>query len=113
MFALSPATRVFLRPGATDMRKSFTGLCALAEHRMKQGPTSGHLFVFCNRQRNRIKILYWDGSGLWCCAKRIEGGRASWPAQSGDCVEQTRAQLTMLLEGIELKDTRQKKWHRV
>lgn len=113
MFALGPATRVFLRPGATDMRMGFNGLYALAEYKMKQEPTSGHLFVFCNRHRNRIKILYWDGSGLWVCAKRIEGGRCSWPASSEDSLEYSRAQLTMLLEGIELKNTRQKRWHRV
>jgi len=79
MFALGSATKVFLYAGATDMRKGFNGLTALAQHQLSQDPLSGHLFVFCNRLRDRIKVLFWDGSGLWVCAKRLEKGRFSWP----------------------------------
>src|SRR5690606_24298266 len=61
MIALSTATRVFAAPGATDMRKSFNGLYALVRHQLDADPLSGHLFVFCNRSRNRLKILAWDG----------------------------------------------------
>ena len=81
MFALSSATRVFLLPGVTDMRKGFEGLRSLAEHRLNQDPLSGHLFVFCNRHCNRLKVLFWDGTGLWVCAKRLEGGRLDWPRE--------------------------------
>jgi len=112
MLSLSPATRVFLRPGPTDMRKSFNGLLSLAEHQLRQDPRSGHLFVFCNRQRNRLKILFWDGSGLWICAKRLEQGRFSWPESGEVCLEYTSGQLTLLLDGIELRQARQKNWYR-
>ncbi len=112
MFSLSAATRVFLLPGATDMRKSFNGLFALAQHQLNQDPQSGHLFVFCNRHRNRLKILCWDGSGLWILAKRLETGRFSWPGKTEDSVEYTSGQLTLLLNGIELNQTRSKRWYR-
>jgi hypothetical protein len=70
MIPLGVATRVYLAAGATDPRKSFEGLSGLVRHRLKEDPLSGHLFVFANRGRNRIKVLYWDGSGLWVCANR-------------------------------------------
>ena len=112
MFSLTPATRGFLLPGATDMRKGFNGLFALAEHQLKKDPMSGHLFVFCNRHKNRLKILWWDGSGLWICAKRLERGRFDWPEQSIDSKEYCGSDLTLLLNGIELKEIRRKRWYR-
>lgn len=112
MFALSSATRVFLAAGVTDMRKSFNGLYCLARHQLHQDPQSGHLFVFCNRQRNRIKILFWDGSGLWVCAKRLEKGRFSWPSpgQGRDAI--STQDLTLLLDGVDLQQTDKKRWYR-
>ncbi len=71
---LGPATRIYLASGATDLRKSFEGLSDLARHQFEQDPLSGHVFVFSNHRKNRIKLLYWDGSGLWVCAKRLEQG---------------------------------------
>ena len=68
MFGLGPATKVYLALGATDMRKGFEGLYGLARDRLLCEPISGHLFLFCNARGNRIKVLYWDGSGLWVCA---------------------------------------------
>jgi hypothetical protein len=65
---LGPATRIYLAAGATDMRKGFEGLYGLARDRLQCDPTSGHIFVFSNAQRNRLKLLFWDGSGLWVCA---------------------------------------------
>jgi transposase len=70
MFGLGPATKVYLAVGATDMRKGFEGLYGLVRDRLLCEPTSGHLFLFSNARRNRLKVLYWDGSGLWVCAKR-------------------------------------------
>ena len=83
MFGLGPATRIYLAAGVTDMRKGFEGLYGLVRDRLSCEPLSGHLFLFCNGQRNRLKVLVWDGSGLWVCAKRLEKGRFTWP-QSGD-----------------------------
>ena len=71
MFGLTTATRVFAATGATDMRIGFDGLFGLVRDVLGEDPLSGHLFLFANRDRTRIKILVWDGSGLWVCAKRL------------------------------------------
>lgn len=65
MFLLSPQTKEFVAKGATDIRKSFRGLIVLTESVLQQDPASGHLFVFVNRRRDMLKILYWDGTGWW------------------------------------------------
>jgi transposase len=115
MMPVGPATRIFLAAGATDLRKSFEGLSDLVRHRFGEDPLSGHLFVFANRPRTRLKLLYWDGSGLWCCAKRLEKGCFSWPRT---VPEQTGAlrivaeELTLLLSGIDLDKTRARQWWR-
>jgi transposase len=79
MFGVGPATRIYLAAGATDLRKNFDGLYGLARDRLSCDPLSGHVFLFSNAQRNRLKLLFWDGSGLWVCAKRLEKGRFRWP----------------------------------
>ena len=91
MFGIGPATRIYLAVGATDMRKGFNGLDGLVRDRLALEPRSGHLFLFCNQSRNRLKILFWDGNGLWVCAKRLERGRFSWPQEKtqGDRVRLT------------------------
>jgi transposase len=96
------------------MRKGFEGLYGLVRDQLGLDPLSGHLCLFCNRERNRLKVLYWDGSGLWVCAKRLEKGRFSWPLE---CNEQGRVRITqeelaLLLGGIELARTRRKNWYR-
>lgn len=115
MINVGPATRVFLAAGVTDMRKGFDGLADLVRHRLAGNPLDGHLYLFCNRRRNRVKILCFDGSGLWICTKRLEKGRFSWPA-----LEETAAKVTlkteemsMLLAGIELERSRLKNWWRL
>ncbi|MCC7518019.1 MAG: IS66 family insertion sequence element accessory protein TnpB [Verrucomicrobiae bacterium] len=109
MWSVSPATRIFVARGATDMRMGFNGLYARVKLALERDPMSGHLFVFCNRRRTRLKILYWDGSGLWVCAKRLERGRFTWPEKG----ELTSGELGMLVGGLELNRAREKKWHRV
>jgi transposase len=114
MFGIGPATRIYLALGATDMRKGFEGLYGLVRDRLQLEPLSGHVFLFCNKARNRTKILFWDGSGLWICAKRLEKGRFSWPSE-GD--QQTRVilsheELALLLGGLEVERTRRKNWYR-
>jgi len=110
MIGSTAATRVFIAAGNTDMRKSFNGLYSLVSSKLSQDPLSGHLFVFCNRRRDRIKVLYWDGSGLWICAKRLEKGTFHWPREGGGAVEMTQAQLNLLLGGLDLKQTRRRNW---
>lgn len=112
MFAATPATKIFLAPGVTDMRKSFNGLYALAEGALQQDPLSGHLFIFCNRRRDRIKVLCWDGSGLWVCAKRLEQGAFRWPPCGTGPVELTQVELNLLLGGLDAKDYRKRNWLR-
>lgn len=83
MLSVSPATRIFVALSPVDMRKSFNGLYAYVQTVLAENPLTGHLFVFTNRLKNRAKVLYWDGSGLWVCAKRLEKGTFGWPAGEG------------------------------
>ena len=115
MIPVGPATRIFLAAGATDLRKSFEGLCDLVRHRLQEDPLSGHLFVFSNQRRSRIKLLYWDGSGLWVCAKRLEQGCFRWPATAPTETGALRIlaeELTLLLSGIDLEKSGQRPWWR-
>lgn len=115
MFGLGPATRIYLAAGATDMRKGFDGLYGLVRDRLLCDPLSGHIFLFTNAQRNRLKLLFYDGSGLWVCAKRLDRGRFRWPAVESEQqkVFLTTEELTLLLGGIDLAQTEQRRWHRV
>jgi transposase len=110
MLTLTSATRIHLAPGATDMRKSFNGLYALAAGALGKDPLEGHLFIFANRSRDRIKILFWDGTGLWVCGKRLEKGTFAWPAASAASVELTHAELQLLVGGIDLGKGRPRRW---
>ena len=80
MLTTSPTTRVWLAAGATDLRAGFDRLCILAQSVLGQQASSGHLFVFCNAARTRVRILYFDGTGLWLLTKKLERGRFAWPA---------------------------------
>ena len=115
MFGVGPATRIYLAAGATDMRKGFEGLYGLVRDRLACDPLSGHVFLFANAQRNRLKLLFWVGSGLWVCAKRLEKGRFRWPAAAGEEAKITLSheELMLLVGGIDLAQTRQRAWHRV
>jgi len=104
MFSFSPATRVFLAVEPTDMRQSFNGLQARVETVLGEDPLSGHLFVFVNRRGNRLKLLFFDGSGLWVCAKRLERSRFSWPTGEGACAHLRPEELTALLTGLEVSE---------
>lgn len=110
--AFSPTTRIFLAVEPVDMRKQFNGLWAEAEGKLKEDPFAGALFVFTNRRRNLVKVLYWDGHGCCIFAKRLEKGRFSWPVGSDreKLVLQPDA-VTMLLGGIDLKDGCKKAWY--
>ena len=96
------------------MRKGFEGLHGLVRDRLACDPLSGHVFLFTNTQRNRLKLLFWDGSGLWVCAKRLEKSRFRWPeAAAGEAkITLSQEELTLLLGGIDLAQTRQRASHR-
>ena len=112
MLTFSPATQIFLVAGVTDMRKGFNGLAAIVSHEIRKDPLSGHLFVFCNRRRNRVKILFWDGSGYWLCSKRLEKGTFAWPSTATKSIELSSEEMTLLLGGIDLKATRRRRWYK-
>ena len=114
MLTLGAGGRVFLVAGVTDMRKSFDGLSGVVRTALESDPKSGDLFVFCNRRRNRLKILWVDDSGVWVCAKRLERGTLSWPSATTENrrVEMRAAELALLLGGLDAKELRARDWKR-
>jgi len=114
MFVWGPATRIYLAAGATDMRKGFEGLFGLARDRLQLEPLSGHVFLFSNAHRNRLKLLFWDGSGLWVCSKRLEKGRFWWPQAEGGATKVVLSgeELALLLGGIDLTGSKRRAWFR-
>jgi transposase len=112
MIALPPQVRVFLYRLPTDMRKSFNGLVALTESALKQDPLSGSFFVFLNRRRDRIKILYWGQTGFCIWYQQLQKGTYQLPAadvlEELETIEVTRSQLSLILDGIDLSSARQR-----
>jgi transposase len=110
MIILPAAVRIFLCTRPTDMRKSFDGLSGLIQECFDHDLLAGHLFLFVNRRRDRLKILYFDRDGLALWYKRLEAGSFEIPATAdGDTVELQAVQLAMILAGIDLKRARQRK----
>lgn len=101
MIELRSGTQIWLAAGMTDMRRGFPGLSAQVQTVLAMQPYSGHVFVFRGRRGDTIKVLWFDGDGLCLFAKRLERGRFIWPQAAGGTVSLTRAQLSMLLEGID------------
>lgn len=101
MIELRAGTRIWIAAGVTDLRRGFTGLSAQVQTALEQDPFSGHVFVFRGRRGDLIKVLWWDGDGLCLFAKRLERGRFIWPKATSGTLALTRAQLSMLLEGID------------
>jgi transposase len=100
--------RVYLACGSTDLRKSIDGLAAIVQERFELNPFSSALFVFCNRQRNKLKILHWEHNGFWLYYRRLERGRFQWPVQ-GTTVTIGKRELGWLLDGLSVH---QQKAHR-
>jgi transposase len=111
MLSLSSATRIFVAVQAMDMRQGFNGLYAWVQTVLGEEPTSGHWFVFLNKRRNRLKILTYDGSGLWLLSKRLERGTFAPPVGEGQGQCLRPEELTLLLDGLESASRRP--WHRV
>jgi transposase len=115
MMHLPASVRVYLCTSACDMRKSFDGLHALVTQSMQLDAFGGHLFVFANRRRDRIKILYWDRDGFAVWAKRLEEGTYAMPfgdsgvIDGGKRHEITAAELAALLSGIDLSHAKRRK----
>jgi transposase len=98
---------------AVDMRKQFNGLWSAAQEKLQEDPKSGAVFCFINKERTRLKLLYWDGTGVWVLAKRLEQGRFSWPVPSENKTKLALAPeaLALLVGGVELKSASLKPWY--
>ena len=101
MIELKSGTRIWIAAGFTDLRRGFQGLSSIVETVLEQAPFSGHVFVFRGKRGDLIKLLWWDGDGLCLFAKRLERGRFVWPRAEQGTMSLSRAQLSMLLEGID------------
>ena len=102
MFLPSGNIRVYLAMGITDMRKSIDGLSILVSEHLELDPFSGHLFVFCNRKRNMIKILYWDRNGFCLWHKRLEKHSFQWPASKKEIMAIEKRELAWLMDGLNI-----------
>ena len=111
MLLSSVQTKVYLAIGNTDMRKAINGLSILVQESMDLDPFSGHLFVFCNRKRNIIKILYWDRNGFCLWSKRLEKHFFRWPESSEEVMKIDQRELMWLIDGLEI--TQQKAHERL
>lgn len=114
MLTLPTSVRVYLARGATDMRKSIDGLAAITKEVLDHDPMSGHLFAFCNRRRDRIKILYWERTGFWLLHKRLERGTFAWPLpEESDAkqIEMPASDLAALLGGLDLRKATRRRWY--
>ena len=111
MLSLPPTVKIYVAAGAVDLRKGFDGLSAVTRQVIREDPLSGHLFCFINRRRDRAKILVWDRSGFWLLYKRLEQGRLHLPkepAPGARHIELEASELSLLLEGIDLRGARRR-----
>lgn len=104
MLALTPATRIFVAVAPVDLRRGFDGLSAHVLTVLERQVVEGGLFVFTNRRRNRLRLLWWDGTGLWLATKRLEANCFSWPAGEGASVGLRPEQLSALISGLEVQE---------
>lgn len=112
MLSLPPAARIFLAAGTTDMRKGMSSLASAARTVLDKDPFAMHVFAFCGRRRNLVKLLLWDGLGFWLVTRRLARGTFDWPSlePGKTCVELRSEELLALLGGLELRRSRWRKW---
>lgn len=116
MLNFSSGLKVFVALEPCDMRRGYDGLWALAQERLGQDPRQGGLFVFSNRGRTRLKILYFDGTGVCVLSKRLEAGTFAWPKSAGSDpskLQLSPAALQLLIDGIQLRDAGRRAWYEV
>ena len=111
MLSFSGSLRIFVAVEPCDMRKGFEGLMALTATVLAQDIKNGALYVFTNRRRSRLKVLYWDGSGLWLMTKRLEKGTFSWPQGEEKIVALRPEAFAMLTDGVDLRGARMRPWY--
>lgn len=115
MISLTSDAKIFIALGATDMRKGFDGLCGVVTSVLQKDPVSGQLFLFVNRRRDKMKILYWDGDGLAIWYRRLEQGTFQMPqVEDGQASVEIRSdELTMLIRGIDYSKVQRRKRYAV
>ncbi len=114
MLSFSGSLKVCVAVEPCDMRKGFNGLFAAVTERLGEDPKGGALYVFCNRRRNRLKILYFDGTGLWVLTKRLEEGTFCWPKAVEPATTKLALRpeaLAMLTDGVDLKGAKLRPWY--
>jgi transposase len=111
MLSFSGSLKIHVAVEGCDMRKSFEGLAALVTTELAQDIRGGALFVFSNRRRTRLKILYWDGTGLWVMAKRLEEGTFSWPQGEQKVIALRPEAFAMLTDGVDLRGAKMRPWY--
>lgn len=93
--------KIFVKPGPTDFRKQINGLSIIVQEEMALDPLNGNLYIFCNKSRNRLKILYWDKTGFAMWLKRLERGKFPWPKNNEEALEIDQEKMKMILCGID------------
>jgi transposase len=114
MLSFPGSLKIFVAVEPCDLRKSFNGLQALVSERLEEDLKQGALFVFTNRRRSRLKVLHWDGSGLWVLIKRLEKGTFAWPKpgqMNGVKLKLAPEAFAMLTDGIDLRGARMRPWY--
>lgn len=104
MLALTTITRIFVAVAPVDLRRGFDGLSAYVQTVLDRQVLEGGLFVFTNRRKNRLRLLWWDGSGLWLATKRLERSSFDWPTTGGPSVMLRPEQLSALIAGLEVRE---------
>ncbi len=112
MMGLLPTSGIFVATAPVDLRKAFDGLAALVRQSLGHDPLNGCVYVFGNKRKDRIKILFWEPGGYWLCMRRLEQGTFRWPRCDAVCARYSREELSLLLGGIDLTQTRKRAWHR-
>jgi transposase len=113
MLSFFSGLKIYASVDAVDLRKSFEGLSAIIQNILDENPSSGSLYIFTNQRRNRVKLFYWDGTGLWVMTKRLEKGTFFWPKKKEG---QTKLSLTpesmaLLLDGVDLRQGTLRPWY--
>ena len=114
MLSFTGNLKVFVALEPCDMRKGFNGLHAIVTERLGEDPRTGSLFVFSNRRHSRLKIMYWDGSGLWVMSKRLERGTFSWPKGAEPKTAKLRLNpeaLALLIDGVDMRGAKLRPWY--
>ncbi|MEI9999170.1 MAG: IS66 family insertion sequence element accessory protein TnpB [Verrucomicrobiota bacterium] len=112
MLSFTASLKIYVAVEPCDMRKSFEGLSALTTTALNQDVRNGALSLFfSNERRNRLKILYWDGTGIWVMAKRLEKGTFSWPEGEEKVIRLRSEALAMLTGGVDLRGAKMRPWY--